>query len=801
MISVFKISKLRRLRKLNYSITRCAKECHVDRKTASKYTKDLDLDLDAPIGAAKAPRTYVTRKTEFDKFWPEIQAMLENEKRLKPYSILEHMIEKYKNDFDPKWQKTLERRISKWRIANGIEKEVFFPQIHKPADVLAIDFTDLSALGIRIASEPLDSNHLVFHAALTYSNWEYVEFCRSESFEALASGVQNAFHAIGGVTARIRFDSMTAAVNNLSSQREFQPNWKKLLKHFGLDPHRINIRSPEENGDCESLHGHFKDYLDQRLLLRGNRNFESLAKWREFLKVCCDARNKSRSAAEIAQELEQLESLPKEMFPTFTLYESTVKSSCILRVKQNDYSVPSCFIGKRVQLLICADHIELWYAGSKELEMPRLHGKNNVYFDYRCVIDTLVRKPGAFANYRYREFMFPTVNFRIAFDSLCDSVGERQGIRSYVKLLHTAKHISQEAVDTELAMLLLSKTKIDAKAIEAKLQSASATPESSLNVDPAIGHPELDDFDSLLEHKEVLDEPYEPGIAQHERGTLEATEPIRTGWPLEVSASANNTIDSVSSCRTSSTGALDVPGVPERADGPRVFDSNGESHHPTHEEVFIGEEQDMVGDQVESPTDGGATTDATTSDRRVSIEGGKHLIVREAGLGEDVAIECVGGAIGSPRAHDMLRTLCEIGTAHVTCQAGVSSTTTTNETWSILGIDHRRSGICPTESRGDGSAFYFDRGSLREIEYSAEFESAVFEMGADLQGPDDDGSSHRSLGAPQLDHRAQRPEQAIGRSQREPSEATHSRHGYPIITQWESTKFHCGIVVVAKAEM
>ena len=82
MISVSKISKLRRLRKLNYSISRCAKECHVDRKTASKYTNDLDSD--APVSAAKAPRNYVTRKTEFDKFWPEIQAMLENEKRLNP---------------------------------------------------------------------------------------------------------------------------------------------------------------------------------------------------------------------------------------------------------------------------------------------------------------------------------------------------------------------------------------------------------------------------------------------------------------------------------------------------------------------------------------------------------------------------------------------------------------------------------------------------------------------------------------------------------------------------------------------
>jgi len=91
-----------------------------------------------------------------------------------------------------------------------------------------------------------------------------------------------------------------------------------------------------------------------------------------------------------------------------------------------------------------------------------------------------------------------------------------------------------------------------------------------------------------------------------------------------------------------------------------------------------------------------------------------------SGLGSvasKLLIECFGGAVGSPRAHGMFRNMCEIGTAHVTCQAGVSSTTTTNETWSILGIDHRRPGICPTESRGDGGALYVDRRSLRKVEY------------------------------------------------------------------------------------
>ena len=62
---------------------------------------------------------------------------------------------------------------------------------------------------------------MLFHAVFTYSNWEYVHLCHSESFEALATGLQDALHTAGGVPRRVRSDSLSAAVNNLSSDKEF----------------------------------------------------------------------------------------------------------------------------------------------------------------------------------------------------------------------------------------------------------------------------------------------------------------------------------------------------------------------------------------------------------------------------------------------------------------------------------------------------------------------------------------------------------------------------------------------------
>ena len=49
--------------------------------------------------------------------------------------------------------------------------------------------------------------------------------------------------------------------------------------------------------------------------------------------------------------------------------------------------------------------------------MPRLR-KDAYRIDDRHVIGWLVRKPGAFARYRYREDLTPSITFRRAYDTL-----------------------------------------------------------------------------------------------------------------------------------------------------------------------------------------------------------------------------------------------------------------------------------------------------------------------------------------------------------------------------------------------
>jgi transposase-like protein len=791
MIKPWKQAQIRRVFNANQNYSKTAKECDVDPKTVHKYVDQQT----ASKSVEKPRRAYKTRiAAEFEAFWPEIERLLEDDNELKPYAILDHMIEIHKDSFSPTWKRTLERRVANWKIANGVGKDITFTQVHKPGDVLAIDFTDLSKLGIRIGSELMVDNFLAFHATLTYSNWEYAEHCRSESFEALASGVQNAFLSLGGVTTRVRFDSMSAAVNNLSTDYEFRSNWKSLLDHFGTQAHRINVRSPHENGDCESSHRHLKDYLDQKLRLRGSRDFEDVERWQEFLSQCIATRNKKRSM-ETAKDRENLAPFPKTFFPVFTTQESIVKSDCILRIKQNDYCVPSSFIDKKVHLRIYSDRIELWYAGNQKLEMPRLIGKNKVFFDFRHVIDRLIRKPSAFKGYRYREQLYPTLNFRHAFDAACAQHGERIGIRTYLRLLYLAKHVGLEQVDQELAMALSSKSPIDAKAIESKLQYTPVIPESFHDVDPQVETPDLDDYNLLLEHKEVLDEPTES--EPFDRSIAQATEPLGSGWPLEEASPARDESHGLADCGASSTRELELSGIPQRVGGPRVPQADREPHSEASEKVIAGYEQSVVGHSLESITDDSATTDAAVAKRRVLVAGGESSDFWETWFWEDDVTQCAGGTTRTSGVQRVLRTMCQAGAALAACEAGTTTSADAFEAWSLLGLDHRRSWLCPTESGGDGSPLYVDCGSVREDEHPDEFEPPVFEMGADLQGSNDNGCGHRSAGSPEHDSRVERTEHSSRGSESESRETASTR---PVIIHWKSEPFHSGNLVVAKVE-
>jgi hypothetical protein len=135
----------------------------------------------------------------------------------------------------------------------------------------------------------------------------------------------------------------------------------------------------------------------------------------------------------------------------------SVSQFSTIQVKANVYSVPSRLIGTSLLVRVRAETVEGYVGSTVAFTFPRLIGKKQHRIDYRHVIWSLVRKPGAFAAYRYRDDLFPTTTFRLAYDRLVKS-GVEKADRDYVRILHLAASTSESEVETALSLLLETNT-------------------------------------------------------------------------------------------------------------------------------------------------------------------------------------------------------------------------------------------------------------------------------------------------------------------------------------------------------
>ncbi len=95
---------------------------------------------------SKTQRDWCTRNNPFEEVWPEIEALIRDEPRLKAKTIFEELQTKYPGRFQDGQLRTLQRHLRQWRASDGPNREAYFPQIHYPGDIGASDFTDMSSL-------------------------------------------------------------------------------------------------------------------------------------------------------------------------------------------------------------------------------------------------------------------------------------------------------------------------------------------------------------------------------------------------------------------------------------------------------------------------------------------------------------------------------------------------------------------------------------------------------------------------------------------------------------------------------
>lgn len=428
---------------------KAAAKAGVCRQTAAKYQRSGKLPSEL-----KKVRDWRTREDGFADVWPQVEAWLRQTPGLWVGTLFERLQEQYPGRFEPGQLRTLYRRVRRFRALAGDDEghEVFFPQQHRPGEAAQTDFTHTGELAMTLEGAPYAP--LLCHVVLPYSNWQWACRCQSESFLALKQGLQEALFRLGKIPHWHQTDNSTGATHRVrTGQREFNAEYVDLMEHLGMKPRTIAVGKKEQNGTVEAQNGAFKRLLRQLLLCRGSHDFASEEAFDQWVEKALTKEN-SRRHTRLQEELAVMRPLAVARLPEFKDLEVWVSQNSTINVLGNLYSVPPRLMRQKLRVRIYENHLMVFYADTLIQEMPRLTGRSHHAIDYRHVIWSLVQKPGAFARYRYRETLFPTLVFRRAYEALQAAYPGTSGDAAYLRILHLAASTQESEVQSALELLL-----------------------------------------------------------------------------------------------------------------------------------------------------------------------------------------------------------------------------------------------------------------------------------------------------------------------------------------------------------
>jgi hypothetical protein len=451
-------------------VGRAAMKADMDRKTARKY-----LRLKQFPSEMHTERAWRTRPDPFAEDWPGIAERLAEAPELEAKSLFENMQRDRPGVYQDGQLRTFQRRIQVWQAQFGPDKEVFFPQDHVPGEAIQTDFTWATELGVTIQGELFA--HMLCHVVLPFSNWGWVTVCQSESMLALRRGIPAALAQLGRIPLFSQTDNSTSATHKIAAGQEkevevtatgeeieisqstkghkpraFNDDYRDMMVgHYDIQVRTIGVGKSEQNGDVEASNNAVKRRLYQHLLLRGHKDFPSVEAWEAWAQDICRLANAKRKG--VAEELAAMRPLRVDAFAEFDEWRLKVSDESTLLVKRNTYSVPSRLAGKYVRVRLYEMNMEVWFADKRLLVIPRILGEYKTHIDYHDVVKSMLKKPGAFARYRYREALFPGPAWHQALEVLQKGLGERKGEVAYLRNLNLAAE--EMECDVEAAMVLL----------------------------------------------------------------------------------------------------------------------------------------------------------------------------------------------------------------------------------------------------------------------------------------------------------------------------------------------------------
>jgi hypothetical protein len=427
-------------------------------------------------------RAYKTRKSPIDEVWSsELEPMLSKNPSLQPKTLLiylqrTHLDTEGEPIYSNSVGRTLQRKVAKWLALNGNSKEVMFPQSHIPGEQSLSDFTNF---GIKVTIQGILFKHMFYHFRLVYSKWSYLKVIQGgESMQSLSEGLQEALFTLGGVTKEHRTDSLSAAFKNIAieTQKDLTAKYEELCFYYGMTPTRNNKGQKHENGSVESSHGHIKNRISQELILRSSNDFNSVAEYERWIHDIVKSSNK-RNCKDFQTEYLALQTLPRYKTNDYEIKSVKVSNLAIIILKGMRYSMPSNLSGHTVTAHIYQNEIKIFLGCSFVFCFARKYfneHKGLYVIDYRHVIHSLIKKPAAFRNCRYRDEILPTEDYKQIWSYLDQKEHKKIAPKIMLRLLKLAADYNcEQALGAHVISLIAAKSAVIIEDIENRFNTSN----------------------------------------------------------------------------------------------------------------------------------------------------------------------------------------------------------------------------------------------------------------------------------------------------------------------------------------
>jgi transposase len=277
----------------------------------------------------------------------------------------------------------------------------------KPGDQLEVDWAGQTA---QIVDK--DTGELlpvyVFVAALSSSQYAYVEGFLSQNQECWIAAHVNAFSHFGGVTKILVPDNLKTGVDKASWYTPvINKTYQEMAEHYGTAVVPARVRKPKDKPSVEGIVGNISTWIIAALR---NQTFFTLVELNKAISEKLAGFNSkpfqkkpgSRLSTFLAEEKHVLQPLPVSAYELATWKVAIVQFNYHISVDKMQYSVPYEYIKQKVDVRVTRGIIEVFFNHQRICSHPRLHGLPG---QYHTVQDHMPEKHKQFVQWNAERFL------------------------------------------------------------------------------------------------------------------------------------------------------------------------------------------------------------------------------------------------------------------------------------------------------------------------------------------------------------------------------------------------------------